>query len=139
DDPSNHHAGFLTYRPGAGVELVLVGGFDDQVRREIGPGAWAVLAEAKDFPVIHGIASNREITLIDAYAAGSKTYGMGFPGEGPAEQTLRAQTALIGVHVEGPEQAVFTRANFTIEDAWLWSAESAMTARMGWDAAGSRL
>ncbi|MCM3662381.1 hypothetical protein M3148_15480 [Georgenia satyanarayanai] len=139
EDPSNHHAGFLSYRPGSGVELVLVGGFDDQVRRQIGPGAWAVLAETRDFPVIHGNAGNKEITLIDAYAAGSKTYGLGFPGEGPAEQTLRAQTALVGVHVEGPEQAVFTRANFAIEDAWLWSAESAMTASMGWDDAGSRL
>lgn len=54
EDPSNHHAGFMTYRPGSGVELILVGGFDGQVRREIGPGAWAVLAETRDFPVIHG-------------------------------------------------------------------------------------
>lgn len=138
EDPSNRHAGFLSYRPGSGVELVLVGGFDDQVRRQIGPGAWAVLDETKDFPVIHGIASNREVTLIDAYPAGSKTYGIGFNREGPTEQTIRAQIALIGVHVEGPDEAVFTRANFTFEDAWLWSAENAMSASTGWDAAGNR-
>lgn len=139
EDPSNHHAGFMTYRPGSGVELVLVGGFDDQVRREIGPNAWTVLAETKDFPVIHGIAGNKEVTLIDAYSCGSTTYGMGFPMGGPSEQTLKAQTALTGVHVKGPEHAVFTRADFSIEDAWLWSSESAMTATMVWNEASSRL
>lgn len=90
-------------------------------------------------PSSTGIAGNKEVTLIDAYSAGSTRYGMGFPMAGPAEQTLKAQTALVGVHVEGAEHAVFTRANFSIEDAWLWSSESAMAATMVWNEAGSRL
>jgi hypothetical protein len=133
EDPSNRHAGFLTYDPGSGIELVLVGGFDAQVRREIGPGAWAVLAETKDFPVVHGRAGNRDITLFGAYSANSLTYNLGFFEGGPSEQTLRAQTALVGVHADTPDGAFFDHANCVIEDTWLWSATSALEATWGWD------
>lgn len=138
DDPSDTHAGFLTFRPEAGVELVLMGGFDDEVRRRIGPGAWAVMAEAKDFPVIHGFAGGKAVTLITARAAGSKTYGMGLVGAGPDEQTIKAQTALVGVHLDSPDQVIFTKADFSVEDAWLWSAESAITVRMQWNETSDR-
>jgi hypothetical protein len=123
----------LTYDPASGIELVLVGGFDAQVREEIGPGAWAVLAETKDFPVVHGHAGNKDITLFGAYSANSRTYNLGFFEDGPSEQTLRAQTALVGVHVATPEDAVFDHANCVIEDMWLWSASSAIQASWGWD------
>lgn len=138
EDPDNRHAGFLTYHPTTGVELVLVGGFDAEVRREIGPGAWAVLAETKDFPVVHGRAGNRDITLFNAYSAKSRTYGLGFFDGGPSEQTLRAQTALVGVHVESPDKGAFDHANCAIEDTWIWSASSAIQASWGWDKDSNR-
>lgn len=138
EDPTNRHAGFLTYDPASGLELVLVGGFDAQVREQIGPGAWTVLAETKDFPVVYGRAGNRDITLFGAYSANSLTYNLGFFDGGPSEQTLKAQTALVGVHAGSTDEALFDHANCVIEDIWLWSATSALEAKWGWDKESER-
>jgi hypothetical protein len=132
--PDESHAGFLTYDPESGLELTLVGGFEDRIIRQDGPSAFAVLEGSRTWEVLHGVADNREVTLLDCLATHSQSFGLGF--EGPDKQTVRAQTALIGVHLGTPADAVFLEARTVIEDLWHWTAQAGLSASMTFDAEG---
>lgn len=132
ENPDEVHSGFLTYDPNGSLELVLVGGFDATIRRQSGPYSWDVLAGFKDFPVVHGIANGRPMTLLDVYPTSTTSYGFGFV-KGPDEQTLQAQLALVGAHVASLEDDRFERADVAIEDLYLWSHSSAMRATVSVD------
>jgi len=132
--PDESHAGFLTYDPESGIELTLVGGFEDRIIRQDGPSAFAVLEGSRTWEVLHGVADNREVTLLDCLATHSQSFGLGF--EGPDKQTVRAQAALIGVHLETPADAVFVEARTVIEDLWHWTGQGGLSASMTFDAEG---
>ena len=134
EDPGNQHAGFLSYSPGSGLELTLVGGFDDMIWEPIGPGAWAIPTETRNFPAIHGFAGNQPVTLFEARSVSSKSYGLGFFEGGPSEQTIRSQRALVGVHATSTAEGLFDHADCVIEDSWSWSGDSAMTGNIQLDA-----
>lgn len=133
EDPTTVHAGVLTYEPGTGLDLMLVGGFAAEVWHPSGEGSWVSRGEYRDFPVVHGVAGGLEITLFDVTPSSSRTYGLGFFREGPDEQTLDARFALVGIHAESQDQPAFDRAEVLIEDTWRWSGTSAIRAEIGWD------
>jgi hypothetical protein len=130
-------AGFLTYDPAAGLELTLVGGFEDRVIRQDGPNVSAVLEASRTWDVLHGLADNKEVTLLDCLATHSQSFGFGFGG--PNKQIVQAQKALIGVHLETPDDAVFVDTNALIEDLWQWTAQGGLSASASVDAEGKRL
>ncbi|WP_158068481.1 hypothetical protein [Serinicoccus sp. CUA-874] len=60
--------GTLTYRPDEGLVLDLIGGWDTEIRQEVRPGVFAVMEGSRRWPVLHGLAENREITILDCLA-----------------------------------------------------------------------
>lgn len=126
DKPEESHAGFLTYDPLAGLELTLVGGFEDRIIRQEGLNALVVVEGSRTWDVLHGVAGNKPVTLIDCLATHSSSSGLGFGG--PDKQTVQAHTALIGVHLSTPTDAVFVEAQAAIEDLLLWTGQGGLSA-----------
>lgn len=114
--------GTLTYHPQEGLRLRLIGGWDATIQKEVKPGVFHSLEESKEWPILHGIAENQEITLLDCIATSTKSWGMGPPGQ----QTIHAQTVLAGVHLDDPEQRVFTKCHVSVEDLTFWSQTSVL-------------
>nr|WP_162933297.1 hypothetical protein [Corynebacterium lactis] len=125
EDPENIHSGILTYSPELGLELVLIGGFIDKARKQVGPNTWTIDTSKSDFPVIHGAAGGKRITLFDAFPKHTASYGTDALN-GPSEQTISASTALVGIHAKSPDDECFVRADVAIEDLEGWSATYAI-------------
>lgn len=119
-DPGDEVAGVLTYEPGAGLVLELIGGFDDRIFDHSHANYSTVSEGSQTWPLVHGRAAGKEITLLDCVATSTVSGLFG----GPQAQTVGALTALIGVHLEEPEQKVFTECLVSIEDLTRWSAIS---------------
>lgn len=128
DDPDRAVPGILRYKPGEGLRLSLIGGFEDRILRPIENGV-AVMEGSRSWSLIWGVADNKEITLIDCLPIHSQSYGFGLGG--PHKQTVSALTALVGVHLEDVGQAVFTECQVSVEDLRRWSNSSVFTGTMG--------
>ncbi|MCT1829591.1 ApeA N-terminal domain 1-containing protein [Brevibacterium luteolum] len=133
EDSEQKCPGFLKYDPHKGIQLTLIGGFDETIWEDVAPAGRSRSGETRSFPVILGLsAGGKEITLFDAYPAHSTTVGLGI-GLGPSEQTIHAADALVGTHVSDPNQEVFSRLVCSIEDTLAWSGSDAITAQIHWD------
>lgn len=128
-DSENPHPGVLHYDPEDGLSLALIGGFEERIMRQDGPNAWAVMEGSRTWEMIFGLADNREITLLDCMPTSSKSYGMGMGP--PAKQSIRAQTALVGVHLASEGEEVFTGCRVSLEGLTAWSADSVFCMKMG--------
>lgn len=137
DKPDEAQPGVLTYDPSTGLELSLIGGFEDRVIRRDGPNIYTELEGSRAWDTLHGLAENKEITLFDCLAIHSKSFGFGFGG--PHDQLVRASRAVVGTHLGTTDEAVFTKVQTLIEDTWQWAAEGALTASMALDDSGNRL
>lgn len=130
--PDNTQPGTLHYAPTTGLELRLIGGFDDTVRKEVAPGMFAVSLSDARLPVLHGSSSGKSITLLDCLVTQSSSHSStGF--DGPSEQTLVAQQAIVGVHISSADEPVFTAADCLIEDSLVWAGTSGIVARIKTD------
>lgn len=123
-------AGVLRYEPNEGLRLSLVGGFEDRVLPQIDNGWVTAMEGGEAWPVILGVAENKEITLLDCLPVSSKSYGIGIL-RGPQKQTVSAMTALVGVHLEGNEDEVFTSSLVSVENLMKWAASSVFTESIG--------
>lgn len=129
DQPQDAVSGFLNYDPNSGLELVLVGGFDDSVKVPVGPGAIDVYPGPGTFPVLHGEAGGRYLTLFDCVAKNSKTYLGMASMEGPSEQTLRVGTAMDGARIADKSDKVFSSFTCGMEDLYQWLDDSNISFR----------
>lgn len=129
EQPDRTVPGVLRYDPDEGLRLSLIGGFEDRVMREFGNGGVAVMEGSRSWPVILGVAENKEITLLGCYPVSSKSYGIGL--DGPHKQTVSALTALVGAHLEGEGDEVFTSTLVSVENLKRWAASSVFTGTMG--------
>lgn len=120
--------GVLRYDPENGLRLDLIGGFEDRILRQVAPGVFADQG-SKTWPLILGVAENREVTLIDCWPKHSQSYGLGF--DGPDKQTVGVMTGLIGVHLDDVEQSVFTELRVSVENLGLWSHSSVFGRTIG--------
>lgn len=132
DDPEKVVPGILRYEPEAGLLLALIGGFEDRIMRPMGDGGgFAVLEGSRSWPVILGVADNKEITLLDTLPISTKSYGFGLGLEGPHKQTVSALTALVGAHLESEHDEVFTSCLVSVENLKRWAASSVFTGTTG--------
>lgn len=139
EDPETTYPGFLKFDPEKGLDLTLIGGFDQIAWEEDGLGTRVHAGETRGFPVIHGLcAGDQKVTLLDAFSVDGTTFGLGFRG-GPSEQTIHASQALTGVHLSDPQEEVFSGLQCAIEDTLSWSGSDAITAEMRWDGQRNRL
>lgn len=120
-------AGVLTYEPDQGLTLELIGGFEEQIMDEVRPGVYSLREESRTWPVLHGVAEGRPLTLLSCVPTHTNSRNFG----GPEEQTLSALTALVGVHLEDPEEPVFTQSLVSVEDLTRWSASSVFEGTLG--------
>jgi len=112
DEPDDAVAGVLTYEPSGGLTLDLIGGFEGMISEEVRPGAYTVRDESGTWPVVHGVAANKEVTLLDCVP--TRTMSRNF---GASEaQTIRPRAALVGVHLDQPQQAAFNECHISVED-----------------------
>ena len=123
DTPAEQIPGILRREPEGGLALTLIGSFEDRIMSNPSPGLTLFHEGSKAWDVIHGAAEQREITLLGCYPIKSKrTFGARV--QTPDKQTIRAITALIGAHVAGEDEAVFTAAEVSVEDLGHWGASS---------------
>lgn len=130
EDPDHVVPGVLRYSPDQGLRLSLIGGFQDHVLRQVSENAVAVTDEMKHWPIILGVAENRAVTLLDCDPISSKSFGIGIT-EGPHKQTVSALTALVGAHIQGSDDEVFTSALVSVENLRRWASSSVFTKTIG--------
>lgn len=129
EEPDRTVPGVLRYDPDNGLELSLIGGFEERLLRRTGDQSFAELEGTKPWPLIMGVADNKEITLLDCLPISSRAYGVGM--DAPHKQTVSALTCLVGVHLEGDDIGVFTSALVSVENLTLWSDSSVFTREYG--------
>lgn len=128
DWPDLKVPGVLTYDPMAGLRLALIGGFDHHVTRVYEDGSVGYLDETRSWGVIHGLAARTSVTLLDCYLV--SVNGSLFPSHEPEKQTVGAQLAVSGLHLDSPDDAVFTKAFVLVEELTTWANESVFTGRL---------
>lgn len=129
DDPDRVVPGVLKWVPEEGVRLFLIAGFEDRL---VGPRehGHAVMEGKRTWPIILGIAEQKKISLVDCLPI--RTRGS-LVGDGPATQTVLAGTALVGAHLNDPDEAVFTGCRVAVADLSWWSAQSLFGGEIGMD------
>lgn len=139
EDSDHKVPGVLTYEPGDGLTLRMIGGWEYRNMSTIAPGVTTVHAGTRSWSVVHGIAENKRITLLDLHAISVKVFGLRFDGDGPDQMDVIARTALVGCHLDNEVDAAFVSASATIENLTAWSRLSAIEHRMKVDHATDRL
>ncbi|MGA5640693.1 HEPN domain-containing protein [Streptomyces cinereoruber] len=130
DEPDQPLPGILRYSPDDGLVLSLIGAFEDRIVSTPSPGLTVFHKGSRTWDVIHGAAERREISLLDCYqSGGERTFGARV--KSPDKQTVVAGTALVGAHVSGENDSIFSAAEIAVEDLGLWAASSALEGSVG--------
>lgn len=126
EDPDKKVPGVLSFTPGTGLRLRLIGGWDYHVTRQGENGSTIVTDQTKVWPMVHGYGDNTPITLLNASLVAARG---GFFGE-PDTLEVRANTALAGALMEAPDEAAFVAGVGDIEDLTVWSRRSGVESRV---------
>jgi hypothetical protein len=124
DDPDQPIPGVLRYSPDDGLVLSLIGAFEDRIMSTPSPDLTVFHEGSRNWDVIHGAAEQREISLLGCSPKGAKRT-IGARVKSPDKQTVMAMTALIGAHISGEDDGVFSAAEIAVEDLGFWTASSA--------------
>jgi len=119
--------GVLRYEPDSGPALSLVGGFSERDLVEIEGGGRAMERETLRWPVLHGVASGKHVTLLDCLPIASTSYGFLGSARTPDEQQIKVTTALVGAHINRADEQIFSSCEVAIEDLTAWAAESPLS------------
>lgn len=129
EDPDHRVPGVLVWSPDKGLSLSLIGGFQDRIIEQIGPGLQAVKSRVDGWPLIHGFAENSAITLLDCFLRRSTSLGF----RPVSKQTIGATFGLIGVHIDNDEDLLFTATEIAVENLTAWTTESGLEMRIKTD------
>lgn len=120
--PDDQQKGILTYSPGEGLKLSLIGHFPDGLYRDKLHRTHEDTRKDDPWRVIHGAVDGKAITLLECIPTHtSKRFGAEVLS--PAHQTIRARTALIGVHLADAEEPIFSALEVCIENYGKWLGE----------------
>lgn len=135
--PDERVPGVLRYDREGGSTLSLIGIFEDGIMTEVSPGVATVRGGSRTWEAILGVAERREITLLGCVPTRTnRTFGARV--ESPDKQTVRAQTALFGVHASNEGEALFEAAQLSIENLARWAATDVFASEgMRFDGSGS--
>lgn len=128
EDPETTVPGVLRYEPDTGPRLSLIGGFESRIMHEIRPGVRVDRGENRAWDVIHGVADNKEITLLDCLPGRTQWVGM---GEHLVRQAVHAHTALVGCHLPSKDEAAFAGVEVSVEHMTALSADSVFSVTYG--------
>lgn len=113
----NDQQGILTYKPDSGLTLCLLHGFDDGSVTRLSPGTFAFRQGSGRFPVIHGVAGGKPVTLLDCLVTRSVSPGMRPTIE---VQEMLAERLLLGVLLDDPEARAFDELTIELENLTAW-------------------
>lgn len=130
DQPAERVPGTLRCLAGQHPALSLIGGFDPQIWERTGPNSWEAGSEPRAWPLLLGVAEGKPVTLIQCQ---SSLFRRHFVGP-PIEQTPTAIKALIGIHLEEPDQPVLRAIEVEVEDLLGWSAVSGIKEEIRFEA-----
>lgn len=133
--PDDQQKGILTYSPGEGLRLSLIGHFPDGLYREKPHRTHEDSRNDDPWRVIHGAVDGKAITLLECIPTHtSERFGADVPS--PAHQTIRARTALIGIHIPDAEEPIFSALEVCIENYGRWLGEVNVDSCTNMDAHG---
>lgn len=130
DEPGKQIPGILRYDGEGRSSLSLIGAFEDRIFSTLAPGVMDELEGTRTWDVIHGVAEQREVTLLGCVPTRSERT-MFARVESLDLQTVSATIAVIGAHVSGEDDATFAAAEVSVEDLALWSASSVFKGSIG--------
>lgn len=109
--------GILSYKPDSGVALSLIRGFTDGGVTRSAAGGVSFSESTGRFPVIHGVAGNERVTLLDCLVTRS-TQGM-FNSQ-TRDQEIRAERLLLGVLLDDGDNRAFSGLTIELENLTTW-------------------
>lgn len=130
DTPDDQVPGVLRYVADGGLSLSLIGAFEDRIMSNPESGVTVYHEGTRTWDVIHGVAEQREITLLGSVPINSKR-SFGARVASPGKQTVTAAVAIIGAHVSGADDQTFAMAEVSVEDLGLWAASSVFEGSLG--------
>ena len=129
--PDERLPGVLRYDGKGGLSLSLIGAFENRISSNPAPGVTLYHGANRTWDVIHGVAQQREITLLGCIPTGSRR-NWGARVESPDMQIVCATTAIIGAHVSGEKDAAFAATEISVEDLTLWAVTSVFSCYHGY-------
>lgn len=130
NDPDRQIPGILRYDGEGRSSLSLIGAFEDHIFSDPASGFTYYLEGARTWDVIHGVAEQREVTLLGCVPTWSERTL--FPRVNSLDtQTVSVTIAIIGAHVGGEEDAAFAAAEVSVEDLTHWAASSVLERSIG--------
>ncbi|MEW6874445.1 HEPN domain-containing protein [Trueperella pyogenes] len=130
DDPDKQVPGVLRYDGQGSPSLSLIGAFEERIFSNPAPGMTVYHEGTRTWDVIHGVAEQREVTLLGCIPTSTKR-ALGARVKSPDTQTVRAKIAIIGAHISGQEDAAFAAAEVSVEDLGFWAASSVFEGSFG--------
>lgn len=128
--PDEKVPGFLRYDADGGLSLSLIGAFEDRITSTPAPGVTAYHEGTRTWEVIHGVAEQREFTLLGSVPNSSRrTFGARV--KSLAKQIVTSKVAIIGAHVRSEDDPRFAGAEVSVEDLGLWAASSVFEGSLG--------
>ncbi|MBS5749976.1 HEPN domain-containing protein [Actinomyces sp. oral taxon 181] len=130
DFPDKRVPGILRYDGEGGLSLSLIGAFEDRIYSTPAPGITCYHEGTRTWDVIHGKVELRDVTLLDCIPISTER----FPSlqmKDAEKQTIIARMGVIGVHIGGDEDEVFTAAAVSVDDLCLWAESSVFKSLLG--------
>ena len=121
EEPDKRVPSTLRYDGEGHVTLSIIGAFEDRIPSNPAPGLTLYHEGTRTWDVIHGVAEQREITLLGCVPTKGKR-SIFSRVKSPDTQTITAMIAIIGAHISGEDDAAFATVEVSIEDLWLWAA-----------------
>ncbi|GAA4050738.1 HEPN domain-containing protein [Streptomyces shaanxiensis] len=120
-------AGRISFTASDGVKLALIGGFSDT-------SSFANLDSAIQFPIIHGVAGKRYLTL---QGCARSSYRLEFPGT--LREEYRAEFLFAGHSLLSSENEKFTEVTVRFNNLWNWTNRSIVSHNYSFDTDSHKL
>lgn len=93
--------------------------------QSLGNGVTSILADLQTWPMVLGESDGKYISLLDTHVLSAQSNL--FSGtDAPSKLDLGANMALVGCHLEDPEEAAFVAAIVEVENLTAWSQRSSI-------------
>jgi hypothetical protein len=120
--------GILTYKPDDGSTLSLIGGFNDGSTVSLPSGAVALREGRGLFPVVHGLAGGKPVTLLECRVTSSTSRGW-FPRQ-VEEQDISVGHVLMGVLISDQDARAFSELTLELENLTSWDQRDDIMVQM---------
>jgi hypothetical protein len=118
-DPDRKIAGTVSFTGEDRPTLKLIGALTRE--NETSTGAYDITMP-EDYPLIHGLCEQGEVTLVDCQ---SVAFRLGMPGR--SRQSWAARRMLVGILLDQPDEAYFDQIDIGVDHLLAWSGHSGIS------------